>query len=78
MDKDREKEIVAEKEVDLVVVNQDQVQVCCCLDVDHEVDHPVPWDLQVHHCYHLVGRHQVQVVVDAYLGLDPLVYHCSD
>ena len=51
VDKDREKEIVAEKEVDLVVVNQDQVQVCCCLDVDHEVDHPVPWDLQVHHCY---------------------------
>ena len=42
MDKDQEKEIVAEKEVDLVVVNQDQVQVCCCLDVDHEVDHPVP------------------------------------
>ena len=78
MDKDREKEIVAEKEVDLVVVNQDQVQVCCCLDVDHEVDHPVPWDLQVHHCYHLVGLHQVQVVVDAYLGLDPVVYHCSD
>ena len=43
VDKDQEKEIVAEKEVDLVVVNQDQVQVCCCLDVDHEVDHPVPW-----------------------------------
>ena len=25
------KEIVAEKEVDLVVVNQDQVQVCVCV-----------------------------------------------
>ena len=41
MDKDQEKEIMAEKEVNLVVVNQDQVQVCWCLDVDHEVDHPV-------------------------------------
>ena len=78
MDKDQEKEIVAEKEVDPVVVNQDQVQVCGCLDVDHEVDHPVVLDHQVHHCYHLVGLHLVQVVVDAYLDLDPLVYHCLD
>ena len=78
MDKDQEKEIVAEKEVDLVVVNQDLVQVCCCLDVDHEGDHPGQLDLQVHHYYHLVGLHLVQVVVDAYLDLDPLVYHCSD
>ena len=28
MDKDQAKEIVAEKEVDLVVVGRDQVQVC--------------------------------------------------
>ena len=31
MDKDQVKEIVAEKEVDLVVVSQDQVQVCVCV-----------------------------------------------
>ena len=55
-----------------------RVCVCVCLNVDHVVDHQVALDHQVHHRCHLVGVHQVQVVVDAYQYRDPLEYHCLD
>ena len=78
VDKDLGKEIVAEKEVDLVVVYHDQVQVCLCQDVDCEVDHLAASDHLVHHCFPHVDLHLEQVVVDAYHYLDPLEYHYVD
>ncbi len=44
------KEIVAEKEVDLVVVNHDKGQVDVCRYVANVVDLEVAFDHQVHHC----------------------------